>query len=130
MFGLPITSSPTRYRLKHYILFPDDEDFWPMFKTVYSGVHDNSRLGEWYVDVDLGYGLSGHVRQVFESLMAFYPGLQVLLGEQVPSAKTLNSFFLVREFLGLLPGEALFVWTKARAPPIHILSVLPMHISR
>ena len=60
--------------------------------------------------VDMNYGLNGNgnVRQVFESLMAFYPGLQVLLGELVPSAKTLNSFFLVREFLGLLPGEYQF----------------------
>lgn len=72
--------------------------------TVYSGVYENSQLGEWYVDVDMSLGLNGHVRQVFESLMAFYPGMQVLLGEIVPAAKTLNSFFLVREFLGLLPG--------------------------
>lgn len=72
------------YLAKHYMLFPDDEDFWTMFRRVYSGVHDNSRLGDWYVDVDLNLGLSGHVRQVFESLMAFYPGLQVLLGENVP----------------------------------------------
>ncbi|KAL9181308.1 hypothetical protein ACHAXT_010113 [Thalassiosira profunda] len=110
------------YLLKHYILFSDDEDFWPMFKTVYSGVHDNSRLGEWYVDVDLGYGLSGHVRQVFESLMAFYPGLQVLLGEQVPSAKTLNSFFLVREFLGLLPERFNFAhWKTEGSGDVHPL---------
>ena len=79
-----------------------------MFVNAYAGVHGHSRLGEFYVDVDMNYGLNGNVRQVFESLMAFYPGLQVLLGELVPSAKTLNSFFLVREFLGLLPGEFQF----------------------
>jgi len=109
------------YLLKHYILFPDDGDFWLMFLTVYSGVHDNSRLGEWYVDVDMSHGLNGHVRQVFESLMAFYPGLQVLMGELVPSAKTLNSFFLVREFLGLLPERFNFAHWKVDDVGIHPL---------
>ena len=65
------------YLAKHYLLFPDDTDFWQMVVTVYSGVHDHSRQDEWYVDVDMSQGLQGHVRQVFESLMAFYPGLQV-----------------------------------------------------
>jgi len=101
------------YLIKHYLLFPDDSDFWFMFLEAYSGVHDNSRIGEWYADVDMGSGLNGHVRQVFESLMAFYPGLQVLLGELVPSAKSLNSFFLVREFLGLLPERFNFVHWKS-----------------
>jgi hypothetical protein len=35
--------------------------------------------------------------------MAFYPGMQILLGEVTPAARTLNSFFMVREFLGFLP---------------------------
>ncbi|KAL7554973.1 hypothetical protein ACHAWF_018547 [Thalassiosira exigua] len=93
-----------------------------MFVTVYSGVHDNSRLGDWYVDVDMNHGLHGHVRQVFESLMAFYPGMQVLLGEVVPSAKTLNGFFLAREFLGLLPERFNFVhWKTEGSGDIHPL---------
>lgn len=47
------------FRLKHYILFPEDDDFWVMFLTTYSGVYENSRLGEWYVDVDINSGMSG-----------------------------------------------------------------------
>jgi len=110
------------YLIKHYLLFPEDEEFWTMFSRVYSGVHDNSRLGEWYVDVDLNHGLSGHVRQVFESLMAFYPGLQVLVGELAPSAATLNSFFLVREYLGLLPERFNFVhWKTEGVGDVHPL---------
>ncbi|KAL7499794.1 hypothetical protein ACHAWT_007908 [Skeletonema menzelii] len=100
------------YLVKHHILFPDDADFWTMFVNVYAGIHDNSRLGEWYPDVDMGSGLKGNVRQIFESLMAFYPGMQILLGEVAPSAKSLNSFFLVREFLGLLPERFDFVHWK------------------
>ena len=102
------------YLIKHYLLFPDDSDWWNMFVVAYSGVHDNSRLEEWYVDVDMGVGLMGYINQVFESLMAFYPGMQILLGELVPAAKSLNSFFLVREFLGLLPERFDFVnWRSA-----------------
>mmetsp|Transcript_16987 Transcript_16987/g.35659 ORF Transcript_16987/g.35659 Transcript_16987/m.35659 type:complete len:1640 (+) Transcript_16987:59-4978(+) len=110
------------YLIKHYLLFPDDSDFWLMFVIVYSGVWENNRLGDWYADIDMNHGLDGHVRQVFESLMAFYPGMQVLLGELTPSAKTLNSFFLVREFLGLLPERFNFVhWKTESGGDIHPL---------
>ena len=91
------------YLVKHYILFPEDADFWPMFFTSYYGVYNESRIGEWYADVDMNNGSSGASRRVFESLMAFYPGMQVLIGELGPAAKTLNGFFMVREALGLLP---------------------------
>lgn len=91
------------YLVKHYILFPEDADFWPMFLTSYYGVYNESRIGEWYADVDMNNGNSGASRRVFESLMAFYPGMQVLIGELGPAAKTLNGFFMVREALGLLP---------------------------
>ena len=49
------------FRLKHYILFPEDDDFWVMFLTTYSGVYENSRLAEWYVDVDMNSGMSGEL---------------------------------------------------------------------
>jgi mannosidase alpha-like ER degradation enhancer 2 len=93
------------YLIKHYILFPEDHDFWYSMVSAYGGVHNESRLGDWYADVDLNRGLStnGSARQVFEALMAFYPGMQILLGELIPAAHSLNSFFLVREFLGFLP---------------------------
>lgn len=93
------------YLIKHHILFPEDEDFWVQLVSAYSGVHSESRLGEWYGDVDMGRGnaAGGGSRRVFEALMAFYPGMQVLLGEVTPAARTLNSFFLVREHLGFLP---------------------------
>ncbi|GKY99551.1 hypothetical protein MPSEU_000909400 [Mayamaea pseudoterrestris] len=96
------------YLAKHYMLFPEDADFWTMLQSAYTGIYNHSRTGEWYPDVDMttGTGHGGghaHVRQVLESLMAFYPGLQVLLGEVTPAARTLNSMFIVREMLGFLP---------------------------
>ena len=91
------------YLVKHYFLFPDDFDWWPMLSSAYSGVFHDSRIGEWYADVDMSSGLSGGSKKVFESLMAFYPGMQTLLGEIEPAARSLSSFFLVREYLGFLP---------------------------
>lgn len=91
------------YLAKHYFLFPEDSDFWPLLTTAYSGVFTQARLGEWYGDVDFNKGGSVSVRRVFEALMAFYPGMQVMLGEIAPAAGSLNSFFLVREHLGFLP---------------------------
>lgn len=41
--------------------------------------------------------------QIIISLQAFWPGVQTLLGELAPAAKTLNSYFLAREELGFLP---------------------------
>jgi mannosidase alpha-like ER degradation enhancer 2 len=91
------------YLLKHYILFPEDGDFWILFVAAYSGVFRHLRVGEWYVDADMNRAAGGGARHVLESLMAFYPGLQTLLGELVPAAQSLNSMFLVREWLGFLP---------------------------
>ena len=92
------------YLIKHYVLFPDDADFWTMFVTAYNGVYNGTRTGEWYADVDMSLGArQGASRRVFESLQAFYPGMQALVGELGPAARSLNSFFLVREYLGFLP---------------------------
>jgi len=92
------------YLIKHYALFPEDADFWTMFVAVYNGVYNGTRTGEWYADVDMSLGTKhGASRRVFESLQAFYPGMQALVGELGPAARSLNSFFLVREYLGFLP---------------------------
>lgn len=102
------------YLIKHHILFPEDPDFWLQMVTAYGGVHDESRIGEWYGDVDMSQGSNNRAssRRVLEALMAFYPGMQVLLGELTPAARTLNSFFMVREFLGFLPERFNFAQWK------------------
>lgn len=65
------------YLAKQYMLFPEDNDFWVMLSIAYQGVSDHSRTGEWYVDTDMSTGVhNGSSRRVFESLAAFYPGLQ------------------------------------------------------
>mmetsp|Transcript_4569 Transcript_4569/g.11608 ORF Transcript_4569/g.11608 Transcript_4569/m.11608 type:complete len:1363 (-) Transcript_4569:166-4254(-) len=93
------------YLIKHHVVFPEDSDFWLQMVAAHGGVFNESRAGEWFGDVEMNRGFQngGGLRYVFESLMAFYPGLEVLLGEITPAARTLNSFFLVREYLGFLP---------------------------
>jgi mannosidase alpha-like ER degradation enhancer 2 len=100
------------YLIKHHILFPEDPDFWLQMVTAYGGVYDESRVGEWYADVDMTQGSNNGAKRVLEALMAFYPGMQVLLGELTPAARTLNSFFMVREFLGFLPERFNFAQWK------------------
>lgn len=98
------SDSYLEYLVKHYLLFPEDADFWTMLQSVYIGIQRHNRLGEWYRDIDMKHGHRPVTsRRVLESLMAFFPGMQVLLGELTPAARTLNSFFMVREFLGFLP---------------------------
>ena len=49
-------------------------------------------------------------------------GLQVLFGESVPAARTLNSFFLVREHLGFLPERFNFAtWSVDTKGGKHLL---------
>lgn len=102
------------YLIKHHTLFPEDYDFWLQLVSTYGGIYNETRLGEWYGDVDYYRGKSngGAARRVFESLMAFYPGMQVLLGELTPAARSLNSFFLVREHLGFLPERFNYAFWK------------------
>lgn len=90
------------YLIKDYILFPEDEDFFAMFNATYNGIYNNDRLGDWYPDVTMKDGLL-HPHAVFESLASFYPGMQVLLGELNPAARSTNAFTLVREFTQFLP---------------------------
>ena len=112
------------YLIKHHILFPEDSDFWFQLVAAYGGLYNETRIGEWYGDVEMRRGKKqkGAPRRVFEALAAFYPGMQVLLGEITPAARTLNSFFLVREYLGFLPERFDFgAWKVDHGGGIHFL---------
>lgn len=60
-----------------------------MFIAAYVGVFKNSRIGDWYVDVDMSTGLRGSVKQIFESLMAFYVSNLVLTSSHCYAAPRL-----------------------------------------
>ena len=102
------------YLVKYCFVFLEDNDFPSLWRAIYDGVHEHMRKGDWYVDVDSSS--PSHTRNVMESLMAFFPGLQIWLGEWGPAARSLNAFFVVREYLGFLPERfSLSTW-KADGP--------------
>ena len=76
--------------------------FFDMFQTLHSGIHHNGRLGDWYPDVPMSAGLTQPI-MVLESLAAFYPGMQTLLGELNPAARSTNAFTMARESVKCLP---------------------------
>ena len=96
------SDSMYEYLIKHHILFPEDEDFFDMFNITFSGIHKNARLGDWYPDVPMTEGLN-QPNSVFESLASFYPGMQILLGELNPAARSVNAFSNAREAGIFLP---------------------------
>ena len=88
---------------KNLPFFAMDQEFWILFVTVYSGLLHELRRGDWYVDADMQAGARVVGRQVLEALTAFVPGMQLGVGHVAPAARSLNAFFLVREYLGFLP---------------------------
>ena len=99
------SSSSTAQSSNNNIL---DHDFWILFVTVYSGILLELRRGDWYADADMQAGNRVSGRRILESLMAFFPGLQIGVGEVAPAARSLNAFFLAREYLGFLPERFQF----------------------
>lgn len=90
------------YLAKMYLLF-GDEAWWWRFLDTYDAINLQLRHGDWYADVDMYSGKPRRHR--FENLMAFWPGLQVLVGELPAAARTLNAFYLVWRDWGFLPEE-------------------------
>lgn len=106
------SDSMYEYLIKHHILFQEDEDFFAMFNTTYSGIHANGKLGDWYPDVSMKHGLK-QPNSVFESLAAFYPGMQILLGEVNPAARSTDAFTMARESVKFLPERFDFAQFEA-----------------
>lgn len=106
------------YLVKYCFVFLDgkgpDDDFRSLWPAIYQGVYKHMKRGDWYGDTD--YQTPASKRSVLESLMAFYPGLQIWLGELSPAARSLNAFFLVREYLGFLPERFSYSHWRADGP--------------
>ena len=91
------------YLLKAYLLFRRKEYYF-MFQEVFQAVKDHSlQQNVWFNDVDM---FSGKVRtRRSESLQAFWPGLEALLGMTHSSSNLLNAFYLVLKDFEFLPEE-------------------------
>ncbi|KAE8899330.1 Alpha-mannosidase I [Phytophthora fragariae] len=95
------------YLLKMYELFGDRESL-EMFAQVYPAVLAHNKHGDWYTDVSMYTGChhhSGSSAVVFESLAAFWPGMQIAAGDLKPAAESMNAFYRVWRDYGFLSEQ-------------------------
>ncbi|CAA7395272.1 unnamed protein product [Spirodela intermedia] len=88
------------YLLKAYLLFGDEEYLF-MFQEAYKSVMHFLHLDPWYVEVNMDSAVT--VWPLFNSLQAFWPGLQVLAGDIGPAIRTHAAFFSVWRKYGFTP---------------------------
>ncbi|KAL5702097.1 Alpha-mannosidase I mns4 [Ranunculus cassubicifolius] len=88
------------YLLKAYLLFGDDEYLF-MFKEAYKAAMRYLHNDPWYVEVNMNSATI--VWPLFNSLQAFWPGLQVLAGDIPPAVRTHSAFFSVWKKYGFTP---------------------------
>eukprot|EP00929_Paragymnodinium_shiwhaense_P016595 TRINITY_DN12507_c0_g1_i2.p1 TRINITY_DN12507_c0_g1~~TRINITY_DN12507_c0_g1_i2.p1 ORF type:complete len:673 (+),score=124.59 TRINITY_DN12507_c0_g1_i2:37-2055(+) len=99
------TDSFYEYLLKGYVLL-GDRWYWGMFRQAYEGIQRFMRAGSWYADVNAGNGQK--VQEVFTSLQAFFPGLQVEIGDLGAANMSHRAFFSVWDRYGLMPERYLY----------------------
>ncbi|XP_022639265.1 alpha-mannosidase I MNS5 isoform X2 [Vigna radiata var. radiata] len=92
------------YLLKAHILF-GKEDFWKMFHSAYVAVQKYFRHGAWYHEADMRTGRATYWQ--LTSLQAFWPGLQVLIGDVMAANSSHREFFHVWKRYGVLPERYL-----------------------
>eukprot|EP00249_Psilotum_nudum_P014898 c25057_g1_i2 orf=71-1792(-) len=92
------------YLIKAHVLFGSDE-YWDMFHHAYLAVQQYFRHGPWYHEADMRTGRATYWQ--LTSLQAFWPALQVLIGDVAAANATHREFFGVWEKYGVLPERYL-----------------------
>ncbi|KAG0470866.1 hypothetical protein HPP92_017566 [Vanilla planifolia] len=92
------------YLLKAYILFGSDE-FWDMFHSAYLAVQKYFRHGPWYHEADMRSGKATYWQ--LTSLQAFWPGLQILVGDVAAANVSHREFYDIWRRFGVLPERYL-----------------------
>ncbi|KAK1297356.1 putative alpha-mannosidase I MNS4 [Acorus calamus] len=88
------------YLLKAYLLFGDEEYLF-IFQEAYKAAMQYLYHDPWYVEVNMNS--ANTVWPLFNSLQAFWPGLQVLAGDIDPAIRTHAAFFSVWKRYGFTP---------------------------
>ncbi|OEL23643.1 Alpha-mannosidase I MNS4 [Dichanthelium oligosanthes] len=83
-----------------YLLFGDEEYLY-IFQEAYKAAMHYLHHDPWYVEVNMNSGAT--VWPLFNSLQAFWPGLQVLAGDVDPAIRTHAAFFSVWKKYGFTP---------------------------
>lgn len=92
------------YLLKAYILFGDDQ-YLKRFNRHYSGIMKYVSQGPLLVDVHM-HRPTSNAKGFMDSLLAFWPGLQVLKGDLVPAIETHELLYQVIQRHNYLMPEA------------------------
>ena len=92
------------YLLKAYILFGDDQ-YLKRFDRHYNGIMKYVSQGPLLVDVHM-HRPTSNAKGFMDSLLAFWPGLQVLKGDLVPAIETHELLYQVMERHNYLMPEA------------------------
>ncbi|KAL2923921.1 Alpha-mannosidase I MNS4, partial [Bienertia sinuspersici] len=88
------------YLLKAFLLFGDEEYLF-MFQEAYVAAMRYLFTDPWYVEVNMDS--AAIVWPLFNSLQAFWPGLQVLAGDVDPAIRTHAAFYGVWKRYGFTP---------------------------
>ncbi|XP_019428634.1 PREDICTED: alpha-mannosidase I MNS4 isoform X2 [Lupinus angustifolius] len=88
------------YLLKAYLLFGDEEYLY-IFQEAYTAAMHYLFHDPWYVEVNMDS--AAIVWPLFNSLQAFWPGLQVLAGDIDPAIRTHAAFLSVWRKYGFTP---------------------------
>ncbi|XP_043692306.1 alpha-mannosidase I MNS4 [Telopea speciosissima] len=88
------------YLLKAHLLFGDKEYLY-IFQEAYKAAMHYLYNDPWYVEVNMNS--AAIVWPLFNSLQAFWPGLQVLAGDIDPAVRTHSAFFSVWKKFGFTP---------------------------
>ncbi|KAE9619141.1 hypothetical protein Lal_00047903 [Lupinus albus] len=88
------------YLLKAYLLFGDEEYLY-IFQEAYTAAMHYLYHDPWYVEVNMDS--AAIVWPLFNSLQAFWPGLQVLAGDIDPAIRTHAAFLSVWRKYGFTP---------------------------
>lgn len=88
------------YLLKAFLLFGDEEYLY-IFQEAYAAAMHYLYNDPWYVEVNMNS--AALVWPLFNSLQAFWPGLQVLAGDVDPAIRTHTAFFSVWKRYGFTP---------------------------
>ena len=91
------------YLFKAWLVNPHLEANWFAFEEAYEAVMAFVADGDFYADIHMGGVAAAHHRQEIEGLAAFWPGVQVLLGDHARAARTLNAMLSIVDRVGFLP---------------------------
>jgi mannosidase alpha-like ER degradation enhancer 1 len=104
------------YLLKSYVLFGDPQ-FYEIFQTAYNASNRYLKNGPWYIEAEMFSGRPIHFQ--FNSLQAFWPGMQILYGDLEGAIPTIDAFYSIWEKYGALPERFLFGSNVAHSTEYH-----------